>query len=173
MAICKEKTTLALVSFFQKFTWHFLSRTMGARHIKMRTHSQSEIAFEGIGYTHKDANTSLRMNGRGAILTLSPRLWNEMEADGRYSLLGAAPSPNGAFHYSWGFFRVKDVSFSLPGNDKAITVVDGRNTSDMSCEGVQISTDAPFGDDSRVNPKCIGIRTCCGGNNGRRYALEF
>ena len=136
-------------------------------------HSQSEVAFEGVGYTHKDENTSLRMNGRGAVFTLSPRLWGEMEADGRYSLLGAAPSPNGAFHYSWGFFRVKDISFGLPGNDKAIVVVDGRFASEMSCEGVQISTDAPFDDDSRVNPKCIGIRTCCGGNNGRRYALEF
>jgi len=136
-------------------------------------HSQSEVAFEGVGYTHKDANTSLRMNGRGAVFSLSRRLWDEMPADGRYSLFGAAPSPNGAFHYSWGFFRVKDISFSIPGNDKAITVVDGRFCSDMSCEGIQISTDAPFGDDSRVNPKCIGIRTCCGGNNARRYALEF
>ena len=136
-------------------------------------HSQSEVAFEGVGYTHKDANTSLRMNGRGAVFSLSRRLWDEMPADGRYSLFGAAPSPNGAFHYSWGFFRVKDISFSIPGNDKAITVVDGRFCSDMSCDGIQISTDAPFGDDSRVNPKCIGIRTCCGGNNARRYALEF
>lgn len=84
-----------------------------------------------------------------------------------------AAARDGAFHYSWGFFRVKDISFGLPGNDKAIAVVDGRFASEMSCEGVQISTDAPFDDDSRVNPKCIGIRTCCGGNNGRRYALEF
>ena len=136
-------------------------------------HSQSEVVFEGIGYTHKDINTSLRMNGRGAVFSLSRRLWDEMPADGRYSLFGAAPSPNGGWRYSWGFFLVKDISFSIPGNDKSITIVDGRFCSDMSCEGVQISTDAPFGDDSRMNPKCIGIRTCCGGNNARRYALEF
>ncbi len=134
-------------------------------------HSQSEIAIEGIGYTHKDANTSLKLNGKGVVFALSARLWKEMEPDGHYSLLGA--EPGNWMRYSWGFFRLKDISFSLPGNDKAITVVDGRNTSDMSCEGIQISTDAPFGDDSRVNPRCIGIRTCCGGNNGRRYALEF
>ena len=137
-------------------------------------HSQSEITFEGLGYTHKDKNTSLKMNGKGVVFVLSARLWNGMEPDGHYSLLGAAPKAEGElWEYSWGFFRLKDVSFSLPGNDKAITVVDGRSASDMSCEGVQISTDAPFGDDSRVNPRCIGIRTCCGGNNARRYALEF
>lgn len=137
-------------------------------------HSQSEIVFEGIGYTHKDMNTSLRMNGKGAVFALSKRLWEAMEENGHYSLLGAGPTEKGyLWQYSWGFFRLKDVSFSLPSNDKAITVVDGGSTSDMSCEGVQISTDAPFGDDSRVNPRCIGIRTCCGGNNARRYALEF
>ena len=137
-------------------------------------HSQCEISFEGIGYTHKDVNTSLRMNGKGVVFALSKRLWDEMEQDGRYSLLGVEPGQKGGgWSYSWGFFRLKDVSFSIPGNDKAITVVDGRHASDMSCEGVQISTDAPFGDDSRVNPRCIGIRTCCGGNNARRYALEF
>lgn len=139
----------------------------------MVPHSRSEIAFVGIGYTHKQENTSLRMNGRGTVFALSERLWSGMETNGCYSLLGAEPGPKGGFRYSWGFFRVRDLSFSLPGNDKAIAVVDGRFTSDMSCEGVQIATDAPFGDDSRVNPRCIGIRTCCGGNNGRRYALTF
>lgn len=78
-------------------------------------HSQSEIVFEGIGYTHKDVNTSIRMNGKGAVFALSKRLWEAMEENGHYSLLGAGPTEKGGlWQYSWGFFRLKDVSFSLP-----------------------------------------------------------
>ena len=138
-------------------------------------HSQCEISFEGIGYTHKDVNTSLRMNGKGVVFSLSKRLWEAMEQDGRYSLVGGVADPNSDSSgrgYSWGFFTIKNISFRLPGNDKAIVVVDGIWTSEMACDGVQIATGAPFNDDSRVNPKCIGIRTCAAGNNNRRYTID-
>ena len=65
-------------------------------------HSQSEIVFEGIGYTHKDVNTSLRMNGKGAVFALSKRLWEAMEENGHYSLLDAGPTEkDGQMYVLW------------------------------------------------------------------------
>ena len=138
-------------------------------------YTQAQIDFEGLGFTHKDKNTSLEMNGNGVVFKPSDRLWGAMEKDGRYSLVGgvADSNPNSSGRgYSWGFFTIKNISFRLPDNDKAIVVVDGIWTSEMACDGVQIATGAPFNDDSRVNPKCIGIRTCAAGNNNRRYTID-
>ena len=138
-------------------------------------YTQAQIDFEGIGFTHKDKNTSLEMNGNGVVFKPSDRLWGAMEKGGRYSLVGgvADSNPNSSGRgYSWGFFTIKNISFRLPDNDKAIVVVDGIWTSEMACDGVQIATGAPFNDDSRVNPKCIGIRTCAAGNNNRRYTID-
>ena len=138
-------------------------------------YTQIQIDFEGIGFTHKDKNTSLEMNGNGVLFKPSDRLWDAMEKDGRYSLVGGVADSNphsSGRGYSWGFFTIKNISFRLPDNDKAITVVDGIWTSEMACDGVQIATGAPFNDDSRVNPRCIGIRTCAAGNNNRRYTID-
>ena len=135
--------------------------------------TQAQVDFEGVGFTHKDRNTSLEMNGKGVVFKPSDRLWNAMEKDGRYSLLGGVAEPNSSGRgYSWGFFTIKNISFRLPGNDRAIVVVDGIWTSEMACDGVQIATGAPFNDDSLVDPRCIGIRTCAAGNNNRRYTID-
>ena len=138
-------------------------------------YTQTQIDFEGIGFTHKDKNTSLEMNGNGVVFKPSDRLWDAMEKDGCYSLVGGVADSNPGSSgrgYSWGFFTIKNIAFRLPDNDKAIVVVDGIWTSEMACDGVQIATGAPFNDDSRVNPKCIGIRTCAAGNNNRRYTID-
>ena len=80
-------------------------------------YTQAQIDFEGIGFTHKDTNMSLEMNGNGVVFKPSDRLWDAMEKDGRYSLVGGVADPNSDSSgrgYSWGFFTIKNISFRLP-----------------------------------------------------------
>lgn len=158
-----------LVFFPGRYVIDCWTEVGGRRYGIVVPHERGEVTFEGLGYTHKAANDSLALDGCGVVFALADSLYAEMAVDGRYALLGAAPP----CEYSRGFFRVKDISFWVPGNEKALVALDGMFASESSIEGVQVASGAPFDDDSKVNPRCIAIRTSGAGNNGRRFNLDF
>lgn len=44
--------------------------------------------------------------------------------------------------------------------------------SEGACEGIFVTTKSSLTNDTNVNPKCIGIRGCVGGNNGYNYYIK-
>ena len=130
--------------------------------------TRAEIGIEGVSHIHKQSNTSLTLNELGAIIELTEDCYNSIEENDNVSVIGAHPS----WVYSHKFAVFKNLCIRLPGNQKNIVCLDMKYFSEAAAEGIFVSTNAPLNDDTNVNPKCIAIRSCTGGNNGYNYYIK-
>lgn len=131
--------------------------------------NQGEVIISGVTNLHKESNVSSQSNFKGATIRLSQSAYDGIEEGEEVSLVGSRPP----FKYSRGFFQLRNLGFYIPDNKKAIVVIDGKDASEIGCENIFIGTGANVASDDTTNPKCIGIRCCNSGNNGRHYALKF
>lgn len=132
-------------------------------------HDRGDITIRGIGSVHKYSNVSFQSNYCGATIRLSDSVFTSLGNEENVAVIGSYPQ----WTYSLSFFKLKNIAFYIPDFTKQLVVVDGKFASEMSCEDIFISSGADVSDDSNVNPKCIGIRACNGGNNGRHYCIDY
>lgn len=130
--------------------------------------TRAEITIEGISHIHKYTNTSFQLNELGAIIEMSESCYNSIGENDKVSLVGAHPN----WIYSHKFGNFKNLCFRLPSNEKNIVCLDMKWFSEASCEGIFVTTNADLTSDTNVNPKCIGVRSCGGGNNGYYYFIK-
>lgn len=131
-----------------------------------------EVTLEGFVNLYKESNVSAQSSFCGATIRLSQEAYDSVDASAEnteYAVIGSDP----LFFYSQGFFQLKKLGFYLPENKKPIIAIDGKFSSEIGCEEIFMGTGADVANSDLCDPKCIGIRGCNSGNNGRHYVLKF
>ena len=132
-------------------------------------HERGEVTIEGVGNVHKYSNVSFQSNFCGVTIKMGTTAFNSIGENDKVSLIGVHPQ----WVYSLGFFQLKKLGFYIPDFNKPVVIIDGKFASEIGCEQIFISTGANVADSTTCNPKCIGVRGCNSGNNGRHYAFKY
>ncbi len=131
-------------------------------------HKPGLVTIEGVGGARKATNLSFNSNHDGAEFVVTKELYDTFTEDDDISIIGSEPS----WIYSLANYNLFNLSFIIPGYSKRLVVIDGKYASEMSVEGIFMVTGGDFNENSKLNPRCVGIRACNGGNNGFNYFIS-
>ena len=131
-------------------------------------HKPGLVTLEGVGGARKATNLSFNSNHDGAEIVVDRELYDTFTDDDDISIIGSEPS----WIYSLANYNIFNLSFIIPDNKKPLVVIDGKYASEMSVEGIFMVTSGNFDSTEGLNPRCVGIRACNGGNNGFNYFIS-
>ena len=131
-------------------------------------HKPGLVTIEGVGGARKATNLSFNSNHDGAEFVLTKELYDTFTEDDDISIVGSEPS----WVYSVANFNLFDLSFVIPGYSKRLVVIDGKYASEMSVRNIFMVSGGDFNSTGGLNPRCVGIRACNGGNNGFNYFIS-
>ena len=131
-------------------------------------HKPGLVTIEGVGGARKATNLSFNSNHDGAEFIVTKELYDTFTEDDDISIIGSEPS----WIYSLANYNLFDLSFVIPGYTKRMVVIDGKYASEMSVRNIFMVTGGNFNSTEGLNPRCVGIRACNGGNNGFNYFIS-
>ncbi|MBR1926184.1 MAG: hypothetical protein IJ840_00255 [Bacteroidales bacterium] len=131
-------------------------------------HKPGLVTLEGVGGARKATNLSFNSNHDGAEIVLTKELYDTFTEDDDISIIGSEPS----WIYSLANYNIFDLSFIIPGYSKRMVVIDGKYASEMSVRNIFMVSGGDFDSCEGLNPRCVGIRACNGGNNGFNYFIS-
>ncbi len=131
-------------------------------------HKPGLVTIEGVGGARKATNLSFNSNHDGAEFIVTKELYETFTEEDDISIIGSEPS----WIYSLANYNLFDLSFVIPGYTKRLVVIDGKYASEMSVRNIFMVTGGNFDSTEGLNPRCVGIRACNGGNNGFNYFIS-
>ena len=131
-------------------------------------HKPGLVTIEGVGGARKATNLSFNSNHDGAEFIVTKDLYETFTEEDDISIIGSEPS----WIYSLANYNLFDLSFVIPGYTKRLVVIDGKYASEMSVRNIFMVTGGNFDSTEGLNPRCVGIRACNGGNNGFNYFIS-
>ena len=131
-------------------------------------HKPGLVTIEGVGGARKATNLSFNSNHDGAEFIVTKELYETFTEEDDISIIGSEPS----WIYSLANYNLFDLSFVIPGYAKRMVVIDGKYASEMSVRNIFMVTGGNFNSTEGLNPRCVGIRACNGGNNGFNYFIS-
>ncbi len=131
-------------------------------------HKPGLVTIEGVGGARKATNLSFNSNHDGAEFIVTKDLYETFTEEDDISIIGSEPS----WIYSLANYNLFDLSFVIPGYTKRMVVIDGKYASEMSVRNIFMVTGGNFNSTEGLNPRCVGIRACNGGNNGFNYFIS-
>ena len=131
-------------------------------------HKPGLVTIEGVGGARKATNLSFNSNHDGAEFIVTKDLYETFTEEDDISIIGSEPS----WVYSLANYNLFDLSFVIPGYTKRMVVIDGKYASEMSVRNIFMVTGGNFNSTEGLNPRCVGIRACNGGNNGFNYFIS-
>ena len=131
-------------------------------------HKPGLVTIEGIGGARKARNLSFESNHDGAEIVVTRELFDTFREEDNISIIGSEPS----WIYSLANYNLRNLSFIIPDYSKRLVVIDGKYASEMNIEGIFMVTGGNYDNNAALNPRCVGIRACNGGNNGFNYFIS-
>lgn len=127
-----------------------------------------EIIIRGCNHNHKANNSSWIATDKCAVIRVNNVAWNVLDSEQESYVIGS----NRAWEFPYKVLGIEDLTIAIPDNTKPLVGIDGMYLADLHVYRCFFRTEGTYTDDLNINPKCIAIRGCPGGQIGYNYSFE-
>ena len=127
-----------------------------------------EIIIRGCNHNHKANGDSFAGADKCPVIRVGNAAWNGLDSTKESYVIGS----NREWEFPYKVLGVEDLTIAIPNNTKPLVGIDGMYLADLHVYRCFFRTEGSYTDDVNINPKCIAIRGCPGGQIGYNYSFE-